>query len=351
MITGGSDASVKNGSIPVSLPYGFSPAISQYLIVGITAKNTGSAEYPAGTITVRWGNTGEGLPDTGQQRFKIFIDGGRHNYYVPLGANKYWAGSGRDAELMEDTRDPGYLSIDIPDIEGVDIRVRSIAIKDRIAFPLDIFTGKKLKSLLSDNTRAANPLLIPVYLSVFLFFMLAAVFYFMFHTIFKSRDMNTGTIIKKASFIFILIILLVFSANFIYTEIITAKSYWNSYKSYILSGELDQTYMGFYGFEKFIRWVDGIIPPGENIIVYVRGEPVYIMSEMAYNLYPRDIKFINISGKALEEINAEIESIDDAYKDTYDYLIALSEDDTTSAFRFELIARYRTTGGFIYRVR
>ena len=157
---------------------------------------------------------------------------------------------------MGGTRDTCDLSIDIPIIEGVDIRVRSIAVKDRIAFPLDIFIGRKLSSLLSDDTRTINPLLVPVYLFVFLFFILAAIFYFMFRTIFKRRDINAGIIIKKASFIFILIILLGFSANFIYTEIITTKSYWNSYKSYILSGELYQTYMGFYGYEKFIQWVD-----------------------------------------------------------------------------------------------
>ncbi len=74
------------------------------------------------------------------------------------------------------------------------------------------------------------------------------------------------------------------------------------------------------------------------------------MSEMAYNLYPRDIKFINISGKTYDEINAEIESINKAAEDTYDYLITLSEDDTASAFRFELLSRYRTTGGYIYQL-
>ena len=118
-----------------------------------------------------------------------------------------------------------------------------------------------------------------------------------------------------------------------------------------MSGSLDKTYLGFYDFEKFIMWVDGTIPEGMDIIVYVRGEPVYIMSEMAYNLYPRDIKFINISGKTYDEINAEIESISEGHEDAYNYLIALSEDDAHSAFRFELLARYRTTGGFIYRVR
>jgi len=341
------DMSIKNGSVPVPFLSGLSPAISQYLVIGITAANTGSVEYPTGTIAVQWGDKEEELPNTEQQRVKIYIDGNDHNYYIPLGQNIYWAGSGQDTGSAGNTND---LLIDIPDIEGVDIRVRSITIKDRLAFPLDIFIGKELKSLTDNNTRTINPLLIPAYLLVLLFLILAAVFYFMFRTYFKNKGFNAGVIIKKAVFIFILIILLGFSANFIYTEIITAKSYWNSYKSYILSGELDQTYMGFYDFEKFINWVDGIIPEGENIVVYVRGEPVYIMSEMAYNLYPRDIKFINISNKSYDDINGEIESINEVNDEPYNYIVVLSEDDADSAFRFELISRYRTTGGYVYMI-
>jgi hypothetical protein len=158
-------------------------------------------------------------------------------------------------------------------------------------------------------------------------------------------------VIKKAVFIFIISILLLFSVNFVYTEIITVKSYWGSYKKHIMAGSLDETYFGFYDFEKFIIWADDTIPEGMDIIVFLRGEPVYIMSEMAYNLYPRDIKFINISGRTFEEINSEIESINKSYKDIYEYLIVLSEDDASSAFRFELLARYRTTGGFIYKIK
>ncbi|TET48182.1 MAG: hypothetical protein E3J58_06825 [Actinomycetota bacterium] len=75
------------------------------------------------------------------------------------------------------------------------------------------------------------------------------------------------------------------------------------------------------------------------------------MSEMAYNLYPRDIKFINISGKTFDEINSEIEGINESPTDAYNYLIVLSEDNAYSASRFELLARYRTTGGFIYRIK
>ena len=350
MIIEDSDISIKDGNIPMTLPSSLSPAISQYLIVGINAANTGSVEYPTGTVAILWENIAEGRPDTEQQRFKIYVDGSRHNYYVPLGVNLYWAGSGQETKSLGDRNNPDNLSINIPSIEGVDIRVRSIALKDRVAFPLDIFIEKILTNLSGDSTRTINPLLIPVYLLVLLFLILAAVFYFMFRTILKKKDMNSGIIIKKASFIFILIILLGFSANYIYTEIITVRSYWNSYKSYILSGKLDQTYMGFYDFEKFIQWVDDIIPPGENIIVYVRGEPVYIMSEMAYNLYPRDIKFINISNKTYNDINSEIESINEVSDDPYNYVVVLSEDDSDSAFRFELISRYRVTGGFVYRI-
>jgi len=75
------------------------------------------------------------------------------------------------------------------------------------------------------------------------------------------------------------------------------------------------------------------------------------MSELAYNLYPRDIKFIDLSGRDYEEINDEIEEMSQSYTDAYEYLIVLSEDDSYFAAGLELIAKYRTTGGFIYSTR
>ena len=338
--------------IPIGEALDLAPEISHYLMVKITAKNTSSVDYPVGTAAIKWSTANGEAASTDQQKFKIYIDGISHNYYIPVGENKYWTGTGKGKETVLVTG-PGNirnLVLEIPQIEGVDIKVGQILLKERIAYAADIYISRKIQDLSGETTRAINPFLIPTYILLILFLILSAIFFFLFRSYFKNQGKKISQMIKKAVFIFIISILLLFSVSFIYTEIITVKSYWDSYKKHIVAGSLDQTYLGFYDFEKFIMWVDGTIPEGMDIIVYVRGEPVYIMSEMAYNLYPRDIKFINISGKTFNEINAEIESINDAHKDTYNYLIALSEDDTSSAFRFELLARYRTTSGFIYKI-
>ncbi len=316
------------------------PSMSHYLMVEITARNTSSVDYPAGTAAIKWNPVDDETASTDQQKFKIYIDGISHDYYVPVGENKYWTGTGSIQDLV----------LEIPQIEGVEIEVGQISLKDRIAYPADIYISKKLQALSDGTTRTIDPFLIPTYIFLILFLTLSAIFYFLFRSYYSNQGRKISQVIKKAVFIFIISILLLFSVSFVYKEIITVKSYWDSYKKHIVAGSLDETYFGFYDFEKFIMWVDGAVPEGKDIIVYVRGEPVYIMSEMAYNLYPRDIKFINISGKTFDEINAEIESINDAHKDAYNYLIALSEDDTASAFQFELLSRYRTTGGFIYKL-
>ena len=329
------------------------PALSHYLMVEIIAKNTSSLDYPAGTAAIKWNTVIDETASTDQQKFKIYIDGISHNYYVPVGENKYWtrAGEGLEGGSAARSRNIHNLVLEIPQIEGVEIEIGQILLKDRIAYPVDIYIGKKLQDLSGETTRTIDPFLIPTYILLILFLILSAIYFFLFRSYYSNQDRKINQVIKKAVFILIISILLLFSVSFVYKEIITVKSYWDSYKRHIVAGNLDQTYLGFYDFEKFIMWVDGAIPEGMDIIVYVRGEPVYIMSEMAYNLYPRDIKFINISGRTYEQINAEIESINEGHEDTYNYLIVLSEDDTASAFRFELLARYRTTGGFIYSIK
>ncbi|MCJ7472550.1 MAG: hypothetical protein MUP02_07070, partial [Actinobacteria bacterium] len=317
------------------------PEISHYLMVKITAKNTSSVDYPAGTAAIKWNPVDDETTGTDQQKFKIYIDGMSHNYYVPIGESRYWTGTGNISNLV----------LEIPQIEGVKIEIGQILLKKRIAYPADIYISKKIQDISGGATRTINPFLIPTYILLFQFLILSAVFFFLFRSYYIKQGRKISRVIKKAVLIFIISILLLFSVSFAYTEIITVKSYWDSYKKHIIAGSLDETYFGFYDFEKFIMWADDTIPEGMDIIVFIRGEPVYIMSEMAYNLYPRDIKFINISGRTFEEINSEIESINKSYKDIYEYLIVLSEDDTASAFRFELLARYRTTGGFIYKIK
>ena len=92
----------------------------------------------------------------------------------------------------------------------------------------------------------------------------------------------------------------------------------------------------------------GNIPEGQNLILLVRGEPVYIMSEVAYNLYPRDIKFINISGMQEDKIVEEISIINDENNMGYSNIVVLSEKDKLSSYKLTLTDSYRDTGGFIY---
>jgi len=324
----------------VTLPSGFSPAISHYLIIGITASNTESVDYPAGTAAVKWNKVDDETATANQQKFKIYIDGMGHNYYVPLGESRHWTGTGNIRNLV----------LEIPQIEGVKIKIGQILLKKRIAYPADIYISKKIQDISGEPARTVNPFLIPTYILLFLFLILSAVYFFLFRSYYIKQGRKISLVIKKAVFIFIISMLLLFSVSFVYKEMVTVKSYWDSYKKHIVAGSLDETYFGFHDFEKFIMWVDEAVPEGMNIIVYVKGEPVYIMSEMAYNLYPRDIKFINVSSKSYEDINSEIEAINSSRDNSYNYLVVLSEDDAASAFRFELLARYRTTGGFIYKI-
>jgi len=307
------------------------------LIIAITASNTDSVDYPSGTAAIKWTHTSDEAADTYQQRFKLYIDGASHNYYVPLGANKGWVPStGFDNMVLE-----------LPPVEGTDIGISSVVLRKRIFFPLDIYLGRKLQG--TALTGSINNFLIPAYILLFLFLILCLMYYLLFRSS-PGKKINPGLIVKKAVFIFILSVLMFFSATYVYDGVFTIKSFWKAYGDNVMSGELEDTYQGFYDFEKFIIWADNVIPQGKDIIVFVRGEPVYIMSEMAYNLYPRDIKFKNISGRTFDEINADIESMNEASEDGYEYLIALSEDDAYFASRFELLARYRTTGGFVYEI-
>lgn len=128
----------------------------------------------------------------------------------------------------------------------------------------------------------------------------------------------------------------------------------DSYRQYILKGELDKTYEGFYNFKRFISWIGQKVPEGENIIVLLRGEPVYIMSEMAYNLYPKDIKYIDVSKKNDQQILSEIKEINQAGKNSkfnYKYIVILSNEDIPQVADLELIDKYRENGGFLYKLR
>ncbi|MHB8280837.1 MAG: hypothetical protein ACYDIA_24820, partial [Candidatus Humimicrobiaceae bacterium] len=88
--------------------------------------------------------------------------------------------------------------------------------------------------------------------------------------------------------------------------------------------------------------------------VLIRGEQIYIESELAYNLYPRDIKFINISKSSPEKIAGEISRINsEAAKQNknYKYLIALSDEDIKDDKILKLQYSYRTDAGLIFIIK
>ena len=336
------------------------PKISDFFIINIKAKNNNSIDFPVGSVLIRWKYTGsDKFESTDQQRFKIFIDGYSHNYYIPIGENRYWTNKFSDdhntdskSNIESNNKDNkintkiSSIKIDIPDIDGVEISINKIQLKRRLLFPLDSYINYFFKS--SFNIDYINRFLTLAY--IFLAFVLIA--FLMNYLLFKNKKNNKIYISKidKTILFSVVTILVLFSFYFLSLQVFTVKSYWDSYRKYIINGDLENTYLGFYDFEKFINWVDEKIPKYENLIVLVRGEPIYIMSEISYNLYPRDIKFINISNKEDRQVLDEIVNINSKNSNNYKYIIALSEDDSTSLKDLYLIFKYRGNSGFIYKI-
>ncbi len=219
------------------------PEVSHYLMVEISARNTSSVDYPAGTAAIRWNTPDNETAGTDQQKFKIYIDDMSHNYYVPVGENKYWTRAGEGPERGSEARSGNIwnLVLEIPQIEGVEIEVGQISLKDRIVYPVDIYISSKIQDLSDGPTRTINPFLIPAYILLFLFLILSAVYFFLFRSYYSNQGRKISQVIKKAVFIFIISILLLFAVSFVDKEIITVKRYWDSYNKHIVAGSLDHT--------------------------------------------------------------------------------------------------------------
>jgi hypothetical protein len=295
-----------------------------FLLVQVKAENPDSAGCPYSSILVKFA----GRDNTRRQyRIRINIDGGNRLYYVPLS--------------REGTA--GDIILEIPDPDGIDISIGSLALKKRIFFPLDIFLEEKLAGQDNYSSRSIDHFLIPSYALLLLSIILAAVYCILFIRPAKKRCF------RKAVFIVILSIMLFFTAASIRNEFSALKSYWTSYGDDLLSGNIEDTYTGIYDFERFIAWADDILPEDGGAIVFVKGDPVYIMSEMAFNMYPRDLEFLDISGKNREDIEKDIKGLAGAHYERYSYLIVLSADDSGLVDpRYRNIARYNPGGGLLY---
>jgi hypothetical protein len=413
----------KNDILTFNFENPVNPEISDYIIVSITAKNTGQAKYPYGSIAVNLSgenidilssaasgsktddvkndmalnensstdsNTGvniAGSPEIYhiQERTRIFVDGIRHTYYIPVGENKYWR---YDWNLDGPTLKGkiNSLEIEIPIIEGVDIQINSIALNKRLVFAADSHINHFFKSYF--QLSYVDRYLTPAYVFLILFI----VVFFPFRFLLNKKN-NIG--IKKAGFdafkisfktlvlLAPLLLLTFFSFHFINNYIFTVKGYWDSYKQYIIGGRLDETYYGFSDFEKFVSWIGEKVPQDQDIIVLVKGEPVYIMAQMAYGLYPRDIKFIDISRISADETadkilslnfagrlsdgsiksanteadksavvknNTGLNNIDGAR--AYEYIVILSGTDKEllESLKVKLEYSYRENAGFLYKL-
>jgi hypothetical protein len=312
----------KNKSLNISLSQTrFIPEIGDFIIIDIKAENIGNVKYPSSSIAVKWEHaTDKTSDDTGmaeikkQQTCRIVIDGIRHSYYIPIGENSAWTQSSRPGGTNDsDSLDNNIVSdnfvssilIEPPEIEGIEIKISEARLIKRIILPLDSYINYWAKKLM--NIEQINRFLTPAY--IFLTFSL--ILFFIYILLYRGAALKERQKIPPAKIMIFIstAILLVFSFYFIALNSFTIKSYVDSYKQYILKGEFDKTYEGFYNFKRFTSWIGQKVPEGENIIVLLRGEPVYIMSEMAYNLYPKDIKYIDVSKKNDLQILSEIKEI------------------------------------------
>ena len=314
-----------------------SPNISaitgNYLKIRLNAKNNESSDFPAGSINIKWKYENQADYDPlNQESMRIFVDGFSHTYMAAVGENKNWKSNEKIASLL----------IEVPEVKGVSIKISEISLNKRLIFPLDSFINKFFKE--NFPIRDINRFLTPTYIGLLV--ILAMVYLLKLF----SRRVMTGKIMFSAS----VIILFIFSVYFFKNEIITVKSYYDAYKKNIHQADLKNTYLGFYDFEKFISWAADKIPANENLIVLIRGEQIYIESEMAYNLYPRDIKFINISQSTTEKIAGEISRINSeasSQNKNYKYLIALSDEDIKDDKILKFQYSYRTNAGLIYMLK
>ncbi|MBE3089389.1 MAG: hypothetical protein IMZ41_03805 [Actinobacteria bacterium] len=344
----------------------FIPEIGDFIIIDIKAENIGNVKYPSSSIAVKWKHiTDKASDDAGmaeikkQQTCRIVIDGIKHSYYIPIGENPAWTqSSGPGGTTDSDSGNNNIvsdnvissISIEPPEIEGIEIKISGVRLVRRLILPLDSYINYWAKKLM--NIEQINRFLTPAY--IFLTFSL--ILFFIYILLCRGAALKERQKISPAKILIFIstAILLAFSFYFVALNSFTIKSYVDSYGQYILKAEFDKTYEGFYNFKRFISWIGQKVPEGENIIVLLRGEPVYIMSEMAYNLYPKDIKYIDVSKKNDQQILSEIKKINQAGKNNkfnYKYIVIISKEDILQIEDLELIDKYKENGGFLYKLR
>ncbi|MCL5071733.1 MAG: hypothetical protein M1308_12695 [Actinobacteria bacterium] len=354
----------KKLNIPLEQAH-FIPEIGDFIVMDVKAENIGNVKYPSSSIAVNWKHAADKTSNVSdmteikkQQTFRIVIDGIKHSYYIPTGENPAWTQSGESSGFTDNDSSNNNIvsnnfissvSINSPRIEGIAIKISEVRLTKRLILPLDSYINYWSKKLM--NIEQINRFAAPAY--IFLTFSLILfLVYMLLYRAAAAKERQKITPVKILIFISTAV-LLAFSFYFIALNSFTIKSYVDSYKQYILKAEFDKTYEGFYNFRRFISWIGQKVPEGENIIVLLRDEPVYIMSELAYNLYPKDIRYINVSDKNDRQILSEIKEINKTGKNNkfnYKYIVILSAEDIPQSEDLELIDKYRDNGGFLYKL-
>lgn len=301
------------------------PSVFDQLIIKIEAINTGRSDNQFASAYLL-------LPDQ-KHDFRLIIDGITHTYYIY---------PGKSLNYLEG---PGFVSLalELPELDGIDFKVTGITFSRRIAYPVDIKSAQYLISAFGSETISS--LIVSFYIGIFLILLIIPLFFF----IFKPKKK-----IAKVISVSLLASLLVFSSLFYIRSVYVAKSYYDSFIDEISQGRIDEIYQGFYGFRKFIKWLGKKIPSGSDIVVFMRGSPVYLRSELAYNLYPRDIRFIDISGNDKMQVIDTLESLAREKR----YIVLLTEKDkiflkgleNDISFRIVFESKYREDAGYIFRM-
>jgi hypothetical protein len=299
--------------------------VDDYFEVVLTAQNVEGAPIQYSSASIKW-DLSQGYDALQTEDFTFFIDNATHRYRVPVGQNRRWTAAPVHSFFVE-TRE----------IEGISMSLREVSLKRRMPAAIDARLNRWAVGFF--GLRSISPYFFPA--TILLAASLLAGFAYI--KIFKPAGIHFRGIVFVLSFA----LLLSFGLFFFRSQLITIKSHFISQKETIKSQGLQYTYAGFLDFRKFLGWIGENTGKEEGLLFLVRGQPVYIMSEAVYSLYPRKIRFVDLS-QSHSEVLADIHSQKD-----FQVIIALTAQDFMRIRNIKgltLEDRYRQDAGFILRI-
>ena len=293
--------------------------------VVLSARNTEGAPIQYSSASIKW-DLLTGYDALQKEDFIFFIDNATHRYRIPVGQNRKWTAAPVRSFLIE-TRE----------IEGITLSIREVSLKRRVPVAIDARLNRWAIGFF--GLRDMPPYFFPAIV------LLAAslIAGFAYIKIFKPAGIYFRSIVLVLSFV----LLLSFGFFFFRSQIITMKSHFISQKETVKNEGLPYTYAGFLDFRLFLGFIDDSIEKEEGVLFLVRGKPVYIMSEALYSLYPRKIRFVDLS-QSHSEVLADINSQKDLQ-----LIVALTAEDLMLIRNIKglvLQDRYRQDAGFILRI-